>query len=141
MSFDEKTGLDFNGNYHNNDFNVEEDQKIALENGKPSDIIGEIEHNWSPISSDDEYSNIYFDSTVAFQKKHMVRILWCEEMDSAPSVRSVWLSGLLERIKKRWPDNTGTFTTSICVSYHLYNITAAWRSNLTDLATLKHTSH
>ena len=58
----------------------------------------------------------------------MVLIIWYEEMDSAPSARSVWLSGekgLIERIEKRWGENwsgktnTGSFDTAICVSLNL----------------------
>ena len=123
MSFDNtpdlnKTGLDQNGDYHDTGNYLEEDLKDAELNGKPSDIQGKVEHY---CSSDDEYSDTnYRLATERFTEKHMIPIVWSEEMDSAPSQRSKWISDLMDEIKKRWSqtiDNTGYFATSICVSF------------------------
>ena len=125
MSFDNtpdlnKTGLDQTGDYHDTGNYFEEDLKNAELNGKPSDIQGKVEHY---CSSDDEYSDTFNRLvTEGFAEKHMIPILWSEEMDSAPSQRSKWISDLMDEIKKRWPqttDNTGYFATSICVSSDL----------------------
>ena len=124
MSFDNTpdliTGLDPNGDYHDPRNNFEENSENADLNGRPSDIQGEVQH---VCSSDDEYSDTYHRLvTEGFAEKHMIPISWSEEMDSAPSQRSKWISDLMDEIKKRWPqttDNTGYFATSICVSSDL----------------------
>ena len=125
MSFADKTGLDENGDFpHDTEDDYIEQMDIDKLNGKPPDIVGDVQFICSSgdESSDDEYSTAQSNSTVDFVEKHMTRIPWCEEMNSAPLTRSAWLSGLIEKIRKRWGENwsgmtnTGCFTTLICVS-------------------------
>ena len=122
MSADEKTGLDQFGDYHDVENYVDDTTDDDVFNGKPADIVGDVQHSCSSrASSDSDYREAFYrDSTIDFVEKHMVQIQWSEDMDSAPSERSVWLSELIEKIKKRWRDNTGSFTYAICVSFNLY---------------------
>ena len=117
MSSDDKTGLDQNADYHNNESNFEEDQEIAILDGKPPEIIGRPEH--IRPDSDDEYRELYKNATKAFQRKHLVKM---KDIDSTPSERSKWVSDLMEDLQKKWSesfDNFGYLRTSICVSLHV----------------------
>ena len=125
ISSDDITGLDELGEYHDTENDYFEPAKIVLKE-KPLDIVDDVQHS---CSSDDEYSTVQSYSTYGFVEKHMGRSNWYEEMDSAPLTRSAWLSGLIEKIKKRWGENwsgmtnTGCFTTLICVSINFYKTT------------------
>lgn len=124
ISSNDITGLDELGEYHDTENDYFEPAKIVLKE-KPLDIVDDVQHS---CSSDDEYSTVQSYSTYGFVEKHMGRSNWYEEMDSAPSSRSKWVSGengLIERIEKRWGENwdgktnTGSFDTAICVSLNL----------------------
>jgi hypothetical protein len=117
ISSDDITGLD---ELHDTENDYFELTKIDVLTEKPLDTVDEVQHS---CSSDDEYSTVQSDSTYGFVEKHMERINWSEEMDSAPSARSEWVSGekgLTKRIEKRWGDNwdgktnTGSFDNAIC---------------------------
>ena len=92
---------------------------------KPLDIVNDDQHS---CSSDEEYSTFERNSTFGFVEKHMIKIIWYEELNSAQSARSEWVSGengLIERIEKRfgehWDEKTNTgFDTAICVSLNFY---------------------
>ena len=119
MSANEKTGLpDLVGDVHNN-ASIEIDEEPDPENNIPREIVAvETATFSSEPDSDRLYKQEFNNATKDNQEKHWVRIN-SENIGSKPSERLKWVSVLIKRLKKRWPDsfdNIGFLRTSIVVS-------------------------
>ena len=111
MSFNEKTGLpDLDADYHiENDIIDEEaepddnDQKkephFELQEVKASTFSNEEYEKFE--QSDDDFEEEFNKGTEKHQNKHWVKI---EIDDSKPSKRSKYVAGVIEALKREWPN-------------------------------------